>query len=115
MKIDRGKLDKLLTVERPFTAVGIEAAGTGSWAFVMRVWAEIEDKLPSRAERLDGGFNIASRPARVRMDVRDGITADMRFVLGARVMQIIAGPAIVNQPEAMEFMVEDYSTAGHGA
>lgn len=115
MRIDRSKLDKLITVERPVAGAGIEGAGSGSWQFVTRVWAEIEDRLPSRAERIDSGINIAARPARVRMDIRDDITADMRFVLGSRVMQIIAGPAIVNEPEAVEFMVEDYSTAGGGA
>jgi len=39
----------------------------------------------------------------------------MRFVMGPRIMQIIAGPAEFGVRDELEFMVEDYSTAGNPA
>ena len=49
------------------------------------------------------------------MRIRDDITANMRFVMGSRIMQIIAGPAVIRQGSGIEFMVEEYSPAGNGA
>jgi len=37
----------------------------------------------------------------------------MRFVMGYRVMQIVAGPAELGRREGLEFMVEDYTSAGN--
>lgn len=113
--IDAGRLNRRITIERPVPAAGIESAGKGSWVLVATVWAEVQDRLPSRGERLDGGINIAARPARVRMYWRADITAAMRFVMDGRVMQIVAGPAELGFREGLEFMVEDYSSAGSGA
>lgn len=45
---------------------------------------------------------------------RSDVTADMRFTLRGRVMQIIAGPADFAD-DGMEFMVEEYSPAGNAA
>ena len=114
-KIERGKLNKLLTIERPVPDDSFTGSGSGTWEYVGKAWAEVEDRLPSRAERTEGGINLATRAARVRLDIRDDITSDMRFVLDSRVMEIVAGPAVVNEPEALEFMVADYSTAGGAA
>lgn len=115
MIIDAGRLNRLLTIERPVPAEGIEAAGSGTWAPVAQVWAEVQEKLPSRGERLESGINMAARPARVRMYWRDDVTADMRFVMGARVMQIVSGPAELGFREGLEFMVEDFASGGGGA
>lgn len=91
------------------------SAGSGSWEPVAVVWASVEDALPSRAERLADGINVASRPARVRMRYRDDLNAAMRFVIGSRIMQIVAGPAELGRRDGLEFMVEDYSVAGNPA
>lgn len=115
MKIERRRLNKLVDVESPVPDLSIEGAGAGSWEFVTKVWVEIEDVLPSRAERIDTGINLSTRRARIRMDVRSGMDATMRFIHGSRVMMIVAGPVQVNDPEALEFMVEDYSVSGNGA
>jgi len=113
--MEAGRLDRLLEIQRPVPDTSIEGAGSGTWEPVAKVWAEVQDSLPSRAERLDSGINVSSRPARVRMRYRDGITPDMRFVMGERIMQIVAGPAELGRREGMEFMVVDYSTAGNPA
>jgi len=115
VKLPAGRYDRRIRIERPVAAAGIKGAGSGSWEKVAEVWAEVQDALPSRAERLDSGINVASRPARVRMRWRAGIAADMRFVMGDRVMQIVSGPAELGRRAGLEFMVMDYSVAGNAA
>lgn len=110
-----GKLDRRIRIERPIPDTSLQGAGSGGWARVAMVWAEVKDALPSRSERLADGINLAARPARIRIRFRQGITPDMRFVLGERIMQIVSGPAELGRREALEFMVEDYSSAGNGA
>ena len=110
-----GQLDRRIRIERPVSDDSFKGAGSGSWALVATVWAEVKDVLPSRGERLAEGINIAARPARVRIRWRNDVTPAMRFVMGARVMQIVAGPAEIGRREELQFMVEDYSTAGGGA
>lgn len=111
-----GKLDRRINIERPVPGEGLNDAGSGTWAPVAtKVWASVVDVPPSRGERLVEGITISARPARVRMRYRDGITTDMRFVMGARIMQIVSGPAELGRREALEFMVEDYSPAGNPA
>lgn len=125
--IPAGVLTKLVRVERPVPDTSIDGAGSGTWELVAETFAEIQDVLPSRGEKLSGGINLASRPARVRMRWRAGITPDMRIVHGARVidgavdysgariMEIVAGPAELGRRDGLELMVVDYSTAGGGA
>lgn len=109
------RLNRRIRIERPVSDDSFTGAGSGSWALIAPVWAEVKDVLPSRAERLADGVNVATRPARVRIRWRDDVTPAMRFVMGERVMQIVAGPAEIGRREELEFMVEDYSTAGGGA
>ena len=109
------RFDRVVVIERPVPGEGLTSAGKGTWQRVAEVSAEVVDMLPSRGERLADGINVAARPARVRVRYRDDITSDMRFVLGARVMQITSGPAEVGRREALEFMTEEYSSAGNAA
>lgn len=109
------RTDKLVRLERPVADDSLDGAGSGTWALVDEVWAEIVDMLPSRGERLATGINLATRPARVRMRYRDDISNGMRLVLGARIMQIITVPAELGRREGLEFMVEDYNPAGNPA
>ncbi len=115
MTLDPGTLDRRLRVERPVADTSFTGAGSGKWAFVANVSANVQDALPSRAERLGEGINMASCPARVRMRFRKDITAEMRFVMGDRILQIVAGPAELGRREALEFMVEEYRPAGNPA
>ncbi|VXC81272.1 Bacteriophage head-tail adaptor [Sphingomonas sp. T1] len=114
-QLTAGELPDFIRIERPVADEAFDGAGSGSWALVDEVWAGVVDMLPSRGEKLAEGINVATRPARVRMRIRDDITSNMRFVMGDRIMQIIAGPAIIRQRSGVEFMVEEYSTAGNTA
>ena len=113
--IKRGQLDRKITIERPVADTSLDGAGSGSWEQVAQVWAQVQDVLPSRGERLADGINVASHLARVRMDFRSDITPAMRFVIGDRIMQIVSGPAELGRRGGLEFMVEDYSSAGNSA
>jgi len=114
-QLTAGEIPDFIRIERPVAGEGFTDAGSGSWVLVDEVWAGVVDMLPSRGEKLAEGINVATRPARVRMRYRDDITSSMRFVMGDRIMQIIAGPAIIRQRSGVEFMVEEYSTAGNTA
>ena len=115
MKLDARKLDRRVLIQRPVPDDSYDGAGSGQWVDVATVWANVEDALPSRAERLADGINVASRPARVRMRHRSDVTSSMRFVVANRIMQIVAGPAELGRRDGLEFMVEEYSPAGNGA
>lgn len=115
MQIDARKLDREITFQRKVPDDSFNGAGKESWAPVATVWAQVQDVLPSRAERIAEGLSIANRPARIRMRYRDDITPDMRIIHGSRVMQIFAGPAELGRQDGLELMAEDYSTAGDGA
>ncbi|TCP36546.1 head-tail adaptor protein [Sphingomonas sp. BK235] len=117
--LDRGAMDRLLRIEKPVKKSGFTGAGKGTWQEVATVWASVQDALPSRGERLAEGLNVATRPARVRMDWSDAITSAMRLVdvtdgIDGRVMQIITAPARLGR-DGLEVMVEDYSEAGNAA
>ena len=115
MLLDPGTLDRRIRFERKQRPPGRGNAGQETWQPVAAVWAQVEDMLPSRGERLSEGMTMASRPARIRIRFRTDITSDMRIIYGARTMQITAGPAELGHREGLELMAEDYSTAGGGA
>lgn len=110
-----GDLSRRLLIERPEGDDSFRGAGKASWIEVATVWAQVVDVLPSRAERLDQGINVSQRPCRVRMRFRRDVTADMRFVLEGRILQIVAGPAEIGRREGLEFMAIEYSSAGNPA
>lgn len=117
MHIDPGEFDTPATIQSPVPDTSLDGAGSGSWAEVATgLWISLRDALPSRSEKLGSGINIETRPARLRMRWRDGITADMRFVIEGRApLQIISGPAMLGRRQWMEFMVEEYRPAGNHA
>jgi head-tail adaptor len=102
-------------IEQPVPDDSLDGAGSGSWTLLEEIWAEVQDVLPSRGEKIADGINVAARPARVRIRYRTDVTPAMRFVWGARVMQIIAGPAVLGDRDGVEFMAEDYNPAGNAA
>ena len=119
MSIGKGRASRYnrrIAIERPVADDTLLGAGSGTWTQVGKpVWASVVDILPSRGEKLADGINVSARPARVRMRYRSDILPGWRFVMGTRVMQIVAGPAEIGRREEVEFMVEDYSTAGNTA
>ncbi|UAK25862.1 phage head completion protein [Sphingomonas nostoxanthinifaciens] len=125
-KLRSGDLDRRIRIEGPVEDPALDGAGSGAWAVVvLSVPAQVQDMLPSRGERLADGVNLATRPARVRIRFRPGITSAMRFGLlerqgdgtdrVVRTMQIISEPAELGRRVGLEFMVEDYSSAGNSA
>lgn len=124
VKIAAGKFNCTVRIERPVPDTSLDGAGSGTWAFVALSRAELQDKLPSRSEQVSDGMSMATRPARLRMPWRSGITSDMRMLLVRtvggqtvvdRVMQIVSGPAELGRRDGLEFMVEDYQPAGNPA
>lgn len=125
----KGQLNRRIRIERPKADDSIDGAGSGTWEKVIDVWANVQDALPSRGERLADGMNASARPSRVRIRYRTGITADMRFLIGRmvkgddgvkvwhtdRTVQIVSGPAELGRRDQLEFMVEEYRPAGNGA
>ena len=123
------RLDKRIRIERAVAGEGFDDAGSGTWQPVAEVAAEVQDMLPSRGERLADGIDLASRPARVRIRYRTDLTASMRVLVGRRIKgedgetvwktdrtaQIITVPAELGRRRRLEFMIEDYSTAGNAA
>lgn len=123
------RYNRRLIIERPVADDSLDGAGSGVWQKVSGAWAEVQDVLPSRSESLADGINIAKRPARVRMRYRTDVDASMRFNIGRpakdadgnpiwlsdRITQIISGPAELGVREEVEFMVEDYTSAGNPA
>ena len=110
-----GDLNKRVRIERPTPDEAADGAGSGSWELVTEVWAQVQDMLPSRGERIAEGVTVSNRPARVRIRYRTGITPEMRIVHGGRIMQIVAGPAELGRRVALEMVVENYGAAGNPA
>ncbi|NHZ83771.1 hypothetical protein F2P44_31560 [Massilia sp. CCM 8695] len=84
-----------------------------SWVVVeSRIWANVQDILPSRAESTNDGLRLALQRSRLRIRNNSAITAEMRVTLhsrGDRLMQIIAGPALLDDRERSEYILEGYS------
>lgn len=90
--------------------------GSYSAAFdpMATVWAEVRDMLPSRAERIAEGLEIARRPCRVRIRWRPDVTTAMRLRLGARELRIVA-LAEIGRREVLELVAEELTTEGQEA
>lgn len=99
-------LSKTTTLEPPYNTP------LETWSDLATVWAEVQDMLPSRAERIADGINIARRPARIRMRFRTDIDSTMRIDLDGRQMRIVAGPIELGRREGLEMIAEELSTEG---
>ena len=87
-----------------------------AWVVVAdRICANVQDALPSRGESVTNGLVTAMTRTRLRIDIDDRITTAMRVTLhgrGDRVMQIVAGPALLDDRRNMELMLEGYKNGG---
>jgi len=87
-----------------------------TWVVVANyIWAEAQDQLPSRGESTSNGLPTSLTRTRLRINLNPKITTAMRVTLhnkGGRLMQIIAGPALLDDRRHMEFMLEGYSHGG---
>lgn len=111
-----GPLDRRIRIEEPVSITDTTyGPQPGTWTSYATVWANVQEMLPSRGERLAAGIEIAERPARVRTRYIPGLTANMRVVYldrDERVMKILTPPVEIGRKQGWEFMVADYSTAG---
>lgn len=111
--IDAGQLKHRVTIqERVGTQDPAYGTWTYSWEALATVWAEVQDVLPSRGEKIADGISISSRPCRVRMRYRDDVDSTMRLSFEGRTLSIIAGPAELGFREGVEFVAEELSTQG---
>jgi head-tail adaptor len=108
------RLDEQVTIEKR-TIVKDPDYGTEieDWLPVAsNIWANAQDQLPSRGESVANGVAMAVTRTRLRIQNDASITTAMRVTLhgkGGRVMQIIAGPALLDDRRHVEFMLEGYS------
>jgi head-tail adaptor len=115
--VNIGRLNRRIRIEqRSTTQDSTYGTLAATWTTVGTFNANVEEVLPSKGESLSQGFNIAERPARVRMRYVDGITAAMRVIYidrGNRVLKILTPPVELGRRAGMEFMVADFSTSGN--
>ena len=112
------RLNEQVTIEQPPVAQdpdwGGPVEGADDWPVVAeRVWANTQDVLPSRGESTINGLVNAVTRTRLRIQVDDRITSKMRVILhdkGDRLMQIVAGPALLDDRRHMEFMLESFTS-----
>lgn len=109
----KGPLNRRIAIERRTQSKDpIYGTTQEAWEPYVKVWAQVQDVLPSRAESISDDISIQRRPARVRMRFRDDITSDMRIIYQGRVLEIISGPAELGHRDGLELMVEESSTRG---
>lgn len=109
------RLDDKVTIERkttqrdPVYGTEIEA-----WEIVAsRIWANVQDVLPSRAEKVSNGLQVGTQQARLRIRKHHQVASTMRVTLhnhGDKIMQIIAGPALMDDRMHQELMLEGYTS-----
>lgn len=136
--MDIGKLDRQITIERKVVTADPEY-GTElvTWAplvlvpvprkvinwydyffapfhppVAQRIWAEVQDALPSKAESVVQGLAVARNQVRIRFRWRADVDSSMRVVDDTNVtMQIVGGPASVGGRKVLtEIVCERYSS-----
>lgn len=105
--------DDQVTIERRTVARDPEyGSEIEAWEVVAdHIWANVQDQLPSRGESTANGLVTAMTRTRLRIDVDDRITTAMRVTLhsrGGRMMEIVAGPALLDDRRNCEWMLEGY-------
>lgn len=111
------RLDEQVTIEQRTVEkdpdYGTDIEGSEAWVPVAAaIWANAQDQLPSRGEATANGVATAVTRTRLRIQNDDRVTTAMRVILHGkrdRVMQIIAGPAQLDDRRHTEFMLEGYS------
>lgn len=108
-----GRLDSRVTIQRRIETLDPDYGSSEvAWSDLATVWAEVQDMIPSRAERIAEGVAIARRPCRVRMRWRGDLDSTMRLVVDGRQLRIVAGPAELGRREGLELVCEELTTEG---
>lgn len=111
--MDAGKLNRRIEIRTSTTTVDpTYKTQKLVWSTLAKIWAEVQDVLPSRGEQQVEAINIAARPCRVRMRWRGDVTSAMRLVIADREYRIIAGPADIENRTGIELMAEALTTEG---
>lgn len=114
--ISAGELNRRARFERATTTKdATTGAPVKTWAEIGTFWVSAIDTPPSRSEQVRNGLQQARQQTTLRMRWRTDVTPDMRVVLlgdSEVVMQIVGGPAMIGRREALELVLERYSTAG---
>lgn len=115
MVMPQFKTDEKITIKRKSVTKDPDfGSEVVDWIPVaIRVWANVQDVLPSRSEAVKQGIRIGVQQTRIRMRKDSAITSEMQVTLhgrGDRVMQIISGPAMLDDGAYMEFVAESYSS-----
>jgi hypothetical protein len=101
-------IERLIVEQEP-----VYGTSTKRWEVLHdHYWANVQDVLPGRAEATGNGLTTGITRSRLRIRDAAGTDLSMRVVLhgrGDRVMQIIAGPARLDDRVHDEFMLEGYS------
>lgn len=113
MKVDlntRGTFERLVVVGEDPTFGG----DITEYRPLATVWMEVRDVPPSRAESVKLGLTVAINQTRVRYTYRPNrdVTSAMRIRISGpveRVLQIVAGPAVLGEKEYDEVMCETVS------
>ena len=106
---DRATIERKAKVRDP--EYGTEVGG---WEIVgPPIWVNAQDVLPSRAEKTANNIATTTQATRLRILKGHIITSDMRITLhgrfGDRAMQIVSGPALMDDRMHNEYMLEGYS------
>lgn len=105
-----------VTIERRVAPDPTYGTPTDTWEVVAsRYWANLQDELPSRGESVTNGLRTNVQRTRLRMRKNPAITTEMRVTLHSRddrKMQIISGPALLDDRIHCEWMLEGYSSDG---
>lgn len=115
MVMPQFRMDEKITVEsKSVTRDPDYGSEVIAWSVVAsRIWANVQDVLPSRSESVKQGIRVGVQQTRIRIRNNSAITGEMRVTLhgrGDRVMQIISGPARLDDGAHMEFVAESYSS-----
>ena len=109
-------LDDKVTIERP-TKVRDPAYNTlvEGWELVAEnIWANAQDVLPRRGETVANGLATSARSTRLRVRKHHQLAPEMRVTLhgrfGDRVMRIVSGPALLDDRDHIQCMLEGYAT-----
>jgi len=116
-------MDKLVTIEYPVITQDAYGAAIKTWLplvsigsppVAVKLWAEVQDVLPSRSEAVRQGLDMARNQSRLRMRYRSDLTSDMRITLHQEtdtIYNIVGGPAIIGgRKQMLEMVIEKFSS-----
>ena len=109
------KLDDKVTIEKPTKVRDpVYGASAEGWELVAEsIWANAQDVLPSRGEVVTNGLATSTKSTRLRVRKHHQLAPDMRVTLhgrfGNRVMRIVSGPALLDDRDHIECMLQGYT------